>query len=95
MLYGDGSGKLSGIGAAEENGKFPVTDVQNLIEGLVVDVYGAAGTVIASGLRIKSIDRVNSEITFYTTPTLSDNSRRLAAPARCASGSRSNISASV
>lgn len=74
MLYGDGSGKLSGIGAAEENGKFPVTNVQNLIEGLVVDVYGAAGTVTASGLRIKSIDRVNSEITFYTTPTLTDNS---------------------
>ncbi len=74
MLYGDGTGKLSGIGASTSTGIYPVTDVQNLIEGLVVDVYGVTGTLISASLRIKSIDRDNKTVSFYTTPSITDGS---------------------
>ena len=69
MLYGDGSGALCTIGAAKD-GAYPVSSTNNLIEGLVVDMYGAAGSMTVSGARIKSIDRAGKTVTFYSTPTL-------------------------
>lgn len=68
MLYGDGSGKLTTVGAVT-SGKYPVGDTRNLIEGMVVDVYGSDGALLDSGLRIAYVDRDNKKITFATTPS--------------------------
>lgn len=69
MLYGNGSGELCKIDAAKD-GVYPVSSTNNLIEGLVVDMYGVAGSMTVSGARIKSIDRVAKTVTFYSTPSL-------------------------
>lgn len=67
MLYGDGSGKLCTVDAAVGS-EYPVSAVNNLIEGLVVDVYSSSGVLSNAGLRIKSVDRDNKKITFVSTP---------------------------
>ncbi len=67
MLYGDGSGKLCTIGAVA-SGAYPVSDTRNLIEGMVVDVYSSAGSVLNTGMRIAYVDRDNKKITFATAP---------------------------
>lgn len=70
MLYGDGSGKLCTISAVGTDGKYTVSSANNLIEGLVVDVYASGGTTpSSSGLRIASVDRDNKKITFASAPT--------------------------
>lgn len=75
MLYGDGTGALTAVGAATSADVYPVSKVNNLIEGLVVDLYSAAGVAVKQGLRIKSIDRVNKTVSFYVSPgTVADNS---------------------
>lgn len=66
MLYGDGSGKLCNISAAT-GGAYAVDGVNNLIEGLVVDVYPASGSPVQK-LRIKSVDRDAKKITFVSEP---------------------------
>lgn len=68
MLYGDGSGKLCTVGALS-GGAYPVSSVHNLIEGLVVDVYDASGSVLNTGLRIQSVDRDSKKITFTAAPS--------------------------
>ncbi len=69
MLYGDGSGVLSGIDAKETDGTYDITKPNNLIEGLVVDVYTSAGVKSNSGLRISYVDRENEKVYFETAPT--------------------------
>ncbi len=68
MLYGDGSGKLCVVGAVS-SGFYPVDDTRNLIEGMVVDVYAAAGTLTCAGLRISYVDRDNKKIKFASEPS--------------------------
>ncbi len=75
MLYGDGSGLLATIASIDSSTKTIITldSVRNLIEGMVIDVYNA-NSKVASGLRIKYVDRVNKKIhvTSYTE-TLAKN----------------------
>lgn len=62
MLFGDGSGKLATV--SEVSGYVVTVDsLKNVIEGLVVDVYTAAGVKVLSGARITAIDRTNKRIT--------------------------------
>lgn len=67
MLYGDGTGEVAKV-TAYDGGVATMNSVKNLIEGMVVDVYSAAGEKTASGLRIKYVDRTNKTVTFTTTP---------------------------
>ena len=63
MLYGDGSGKLATISSASGN-NLVVDNLQNLMEGMVVDVLTAMGSstgVVAR--RISSIDRDTKTVT--------------------------------
>lgn len=74
MLYGDGTGALTTV-STDKDGNFVVAKTNNLIEGLVVDLYAAAGTLTKAGLRIKSIDRDGKKISFYENPTtIAENS---------------------
>ncbi len=61
MLYGDGSGLLATVSAFSSSTKAITcanSDVKNLIEGLVIDIYTGT-TLKASGLRITYVDRAN------------------------------------
>lgn len=63
MLYGDGSGTLATVSSQSGN-KVTVNKVNNLIEGMVVDVLGATSkTPVVSGHRITDVDRVNKTVT--------------------------------
>ena len=63
MLYGDGTGTLTTVESASGN-NVVVTSVQNLIEGMVVDVLTAEGASTGvAGRRITSIDRSSKTIT--------------------------------
>ena len=63
MLFGDGSGKLCTISAVSGN-EFTVDAVNNLIEGLVVDVIGNSGkTPVVTARRIVDVDRANKKVT--------------------------------
>jgi hypothetical protein len=68
MLYGDGSGRLAVVGAGA-NGEYPVDSANNLIEGLVVDIYSSSGALAEGGLRIASVDRDGKKIRFASAPT--------------------------
>lgn len=65
MLYGDGSGLLCSVTAATEGENIITVDnVNNLIEGMVVDVYNADKVLIGfNGIRIVGIDRENKTLT--------------------------------
>lgn len=74
MLFGDGSGKLGKV-VSIANGVVTMDNVQNLIEGMVVDFCTSAGVRIASASarRILTLDRANKKITVSgTTLTASD-----------------------
>ncbi len=64
MLYGDGTGIITKI---TDNDTTTITceAVNCLIEGMVIDIVDATGTVLTSGkgLRITSIDRANKVVT--------------------------------
>ena len=63
MLFGDGSGTLCTISAVSGN-EFTVDAVNNLIEGMVVDVIGASGqTPVVTARRIVDVDRANKKVT--------------------------------
>lgn len=67
MLYGDGSGILATCQASGSSANnIKVDKVNNLMEGMVVDVYSkSSGTVYSDlkGVRITAIDRVNNVVT--------------------------------
>lgn len=70
MLYGDGSGKLGTI--SKVAGQVITMDsVKNFIEGMVVDVYTSAGSIVSdfAGVRVTGVDRVNKTITINKTLT--------------------------
>ena len=66
MLYGDGSGLLCAIGN-ESNGYYKVDYHQNLIEGMVVDIYGA-GDALLGTTAITYVDRDNKKVKFASPP---------------------------
>lgn len=78
MIYGDGTGLLSKI---ESNSTTSITvdRVNNLMEGMVVDIVSSNGTAATNGkgLRIASINRKTKEVTFTsfsaTDDALKDN----------------------
>lgn len=63
MLYGDGTGTLAKASAQSGN-KITVDKVNNLMEGMVVDVIGSTSkTAVLSGRRIVDVDRENKTVT--------------------------------
>lgn len=63
MLYGDGSGTLCTVGSASGN-TIAVDEVNNVMEGMVVDVIGKTSqTPVISGRRIVDVDITNATIT--------------------------------
>lgn len=62
MLWQDGSGKLATVGKDATTTVFPVDDTRNLAEGMLVDVMNGSA-VVASGLKIKGINRVDKTVT--------------------------------
>lgn len=66
MLYGDGSGKLATITDVE--GK-TVDSTRNLASGLLVDVYSAAGALVANGLKITDVSYEDGTIELSSWPT--------------------------
>lgn len=64
MLFGDGSGILGTIKAVE-NGVITVDNINNFMEGMVIDVYTPAGMPVdgITNRRILYVDRLNKTIT--------------------------------
>ncbi len=69
MLYGDGTGFLTNISAVTD-GVLTVQDTNNLIEGMLVDVYSTSAGVDKVAAKIVSIDRTNKKVTLSVTPTV-------------------------
>ena len=69
MLYGDGTGFLTNISAVTD-GVLTVNDTNNLIEGMLVDVYSTSAGVDKVAAKIVSIDRTNKKVTLSVTPTV-------------------------
>lgn len=63
MLYGDGSGLLATVSSAESK-TVTCDKVNNLIEGMLVDVYSSTAKVNNSPLKITYVDRVNKTFTY-------------------------------
>lgn len=63
MLFGDGSGKLATIVNITDN-KCTVDNIQNVIEGMLIDVLTVDGNVIhgATARRVLSVDRDKKEV---------------------------------
>ncbi len=61
MLFGDGSGKLATVTDVADGNV--VDSVQNLAEGMIVDVYASAGTLKHAAVTVKTVDRENKKIT--------------------------------
>ena len=65
MLYGDGSGILGTVASAEDSSKSMVLDsVKKIVEGMTVQVITSrsSATPVATGLRVKTVDRANRKI---------------------------------
>ncbi len=73
MLYGDGSGTLAKVAGAQTTASATIAldSVRNIMEGMVVDVISASGSAYSdfTGVRVKSVDRVNKTITVETVAT--------------------------
>ncbi len=66
MLYGDGTGLLAT--ASSQSGTTVTCDkVNNLIEGMLIDVYNGASKVNTSPLKITYVDRVNKQFNYETS----------------------------
>ncbi len=62
MLFGDGSGKLATVSSSEGT-KYTVDTVQNIAEGMLVDVYDGAGTLKAEKREVTEVDRTGKTVT--------------------------------
>lgn len=69
MLYGDGTGFLTSITAVTD-GVLTVQDTNNLIEGMLVDVYSTSAGVDKVAAKIVSIDRTEKKVTLSVAPTV-------------------------
>lgn len=68
MLFGNGSGIVSTVKAVSE-GLILVDNIQNFIEGMVVDFRDPSGNIIDANRRIKLIDNANSVICLHGEPS--------------------------
>ena len=68
MLYGDGSGTLASITSSTSDGKITVSSVQNLAEGMVVDIVNTSDEIVESGRTIQDIDRNEKKVVLFGTP---------------------------
>ena len=69
MLYGDGTGFLTSVTAVTD-GVLTVQDTNNLIEGMLVDVYSTSAGVDKVAAKIVSIDRTEKKVTLSVAPTV-------------------------
>lgn len=67
MLYGDGTGVLATV-VSHTDKVIKFDSVRNIAEGMCIDIYNAE-TVVASSLRVVSVDRDNKTITVESAPT--------------------------
>lgn len=75
MLYGDGSGLLSTIGVSS-SGLYPVGSPQNLIEGLVIDVYSSSGSKLGTSC-ITYVDRDAKKVKLSTVVSGIDSGSKM------------------
>lgn len=77
MLFGDGSGMLANVDFVAE-GKVVVDKLDNIMEGMVIDICNGSGNVIISGRKITSIDRAGLALDLsgdeITSEMIPDNS---------------------
>ena len=69
MLYGDGTGLLATASAQSEK-TITCDKVNNLIEGMLVDVYNGATKVNTAPLKVTYVDRVNKKFTYESSESL-------------------------
>ena len=73
MLYGDGSGLLAT--ASSVSSKTVTCDkVNNLIEGMLIDVYSSSTKLNTNPLKVIYVDRVNKTFTYESSESLSISS---------------------
>lgn len=69
MLYGDGTGLLATVSSVD--GKtVSCNKVNNLIEGMLIDVYSSTGKVNTNPLKVVYVDRVNKTFKYESGETL-------------------------
>ena len=74
MLYGDGSGLLA-TASSQSGTKVTCDKVNNLIEGMLVDVYNDSTKVNTAGpLKITYVDRVNKQFTYESSAVVTISS---------------------
>lgn len=69
MLYGDGTGLLATASAQSEK-TITCDKVNNLIEGMLVDVYNGATKVNTAPLKVTYVDRVNKKFAYESSESL-------------------------
>ncbi len=73
MLYGDGTGLLATV--SSQSSKTVTCDkVNNLIEGMLVDIYNENTKVNTNPLKITYVDRVNKTFTYSSSESLTISS---------------------
>lgn len=68
MLYGDGTGVVGEVVSYDSGNTVVLSSVKNIVEGMVLDMFDDV-TVVKTGLRVVSVDRINKTVTFATAPT--------------------------
>ena len=74
MLYGDGTGYISTVSMIEEGSKLTMTDVNGIVEGMIVDFGNEKGEIIsyATGYKVVSVDREKKVVIFSGEEDLMD-----------------------
>ena len=74
MLYGDGSGVLATV--VSEEGKVVTCDkVNNIIEGMLIDVYTDATKKTTAPIKVEYVDRTNKTFKFSGTATITEGDK--------------------
>ena len=73
MLYGDGSGVLATV-SNHTSGEITCDKVNNLIEGMLVDIYNDATKVNTAPLIVAYVDRVNKKFKYASSESLTISS---------------------
>ena len=69
MLYGDGTGLLATVSSVNSN-KVTCDKVNNLIEGMLIDVYTGEAKSNTAPLKITYVDRVNKTFTYSSSASI-------------------------
>lgn len=69
MLYGDGTGLLATASSVDEN-TVACDKVNNLIEGMLIDVYTAGSKKSTAPIKVVYVDRVNKTFTFTSSASI-------------------------